>query len=109
MGELGLFRRASRRSTQCGGCCGPIPAPFVDYGFRTFAVVASNFESKMTHAEQALEYLLALGEQDNDDESSSGDDGLDSSEELELEASSSDAGCASDVDDRSNDEDGAER
>ena len=73
-----------------GVCCGTILTPLVDYGFRTFAVIASSssFESEITDAEQALEYFFAVGEQDDDDESSSSDNGLDSSEELELEASS---------------------
>ena len=74
-----------------GVCCGTILTPLVDYGFRTFAVIASSssFESEITDAEQALEYFFAVGEQDDDGESSSGDNGLDdSSEELELEVSS---------------------
>ena len=44
---------------------------------------------------QALEYIFALDEQNNNDESSSGDDGLDSLEELEQEVSSFDGGGAS--------------
>ena len=60
-------------------------------GFRTFAIVACKygFENDRTVNEQVLEYLFALGEQDNDDEFSFdfGDDESDPSEKLEPEVS----------------------